>query len=45
MHDALREAGAVSELIVIEGGVHGFRGDDADFALAQAVEWFQRHLQ
>ena len=45
MHDALREAGAVSELIVIEGAVHGFLGDDADFALAQAVAWFQRHLQ
>jgi acetyl esterase/lipase len=45
MHDALREAGAISELIVIEGGVHGFRGDDADFALAQTVSWFQRHLQ
>jgi dipeptidyl aminopeptidase/acylaminoacyl peptidase len=45
MRDALVRVGAISELIVVEGAGHGFQNDDADFAVAQSLAWFQRHLQ
>ncbi len=45
MYDALLEAGATSELIVVEGAGHGFEGEDIDLALAQSLSWFQRYLQ
>lgn len=45
MYDALLEAGATSELIVVEGAGHGFEGEDIDLALAQSLAWFQRYLQ
>jgi acetyl esterase/lipase len=34
-----------SELIVLEGAGHGFRGDDAAKASAAMVSWFEKHLQ
>ncbi|MEO1974213.1 MAG: prolyl oligopeptidase family serine peptidase, partial [Pirellulaceae bacterium] len=34
-----------SELIVLEGAGHGFRGDDAAKASAAMVSWFGKHLQ
>ena len=45
MYNALLEAGATSELIVVEGAGHGFGGEDVDLALAQSLSWFQRYLQ
>lgn len=45
MYDALLEAGATSELIVVEGAGHGFEGEDIDLGLAQSLAWFQRYLQ
>jgi hypothetical protein len=44
MHEALLGAGVESQFIVVEGAEHGFFGEDADFALAESLKWFQRHL-
>ncbi|MAY56842.1 prolyl oligopeptidase family serine peptidase [Pseudohongiella sp. SYSU M77423] len=44
MYSALQEAGVVSEFITIEGGAHGFRGDDAQEAAMARLEWFNQHL-
>ena len=44
MLHALQDAGVESELIVIEGAEHGFTGPDADFAQAESLSWFRRHL-
>jgi dipeptidyl aminopeptidase/acylaminoacyl peptidase len=44
MHEALLGAGVESQFIVVEGAEHGFFGEDADFALAESLSWFQRHL-
>jgi acetyl esterase/lipase len=41
---AFRETGVATDLIVIEGGAHGFRGDDATRATAALVQWFSDHL-
>jgi acetyl esterase/lipase len=45
MHDALSTAGALSELIVIEGAGHFFGAEDAEMASRQMLEWFGRHLR
>ena len=44
MYEALQEHGVESELIIIEGAGHGFRGTDAARASAAMVEWFSTHL-
>jgi len=44
MYQALQEAGVESKLVVIPGAGHGFEGEDADFALSEAVNWFEEHL-
>ena len=33
-----------SQLLVIDGGGHGFKGDDADKANKATAEWFAKHL-
>lgn len=44
MHQALLASGVRSEFKVIVGAEHGFKGEDADLALAETVSWFQEHL-
>lgn len=44
MHAALEQAGVTSELILLEGAPHGFRGDDAVRASAALADWFERTL-
>lgn len=44
IHEAFEAAGVESELIIIEGAGHGFRGEDAERATAALIEWFERTL-
>ena len=44
LHNALREAGVVSELIVIDGGGHGFGPKHIDAAMNPTRAFFRRHL-
>ncbi len=44
MHAALQEAGAASELIVIEGAGHGFRDAAQRQAQQATVAFFEKHL-
>ncbi len=44
IHDAFRQTGVTSELIVIEGAGHGFKGGDNTRATNALVEWFDQHL-
>jgi acetyl esterase/lipase len=44
IHEAFRQHGVASELIVLPGAAHGFRGEDADRATAAMVSWFERTL-
>ena len=44
MHKALSEAEVASEMVVIEGAGHGFRGADGERARAASVAFFQAHL-
>jgi acetyl esterase/lipase len=44
IHEAFETAGVESELIIIEGAGHGFRGDDAERAMAALIAWFERTL-
>ncbi|HUQ94875.1 MAG TPA: alpha/beta hydrolase [Bryobacteraceae bacterium] len=39
-----KESNVPAELLVIKGGGHGFRGEDATRAQAAMVAWFERHL-
>ncbi len=41
---AFDEANVTSELIVIEGAAHGFRGEDGERAASAMVAWFDEHL-
>ena len=41
---AFDEASVTSELIVIEGAAHGFRGEDGQRAASALVAWFNEHL-
>jgi len=41
---AFKEAGVKTNLVVIEGGVHGFRGKHAIQASDALLAWFQKHL-
>lgn len=44
MYAELQEHDVTADFITIEGGAHGFRGDDALEASAARVEWFNQHL-
>lgn len=44
MRDALKEAGVDTDLLVIEGAGHAFRGADAGRAASAQMEWFKKHL-
>ncbi len=44
IHDAFTAQGVDSELIVIPGARHGFRGADNDRATRALVGWFNEHL-
>jgi dipeptidyl aminopeptidase/acylaminoacyl peptidase len=39
-----QEKKVASELIILKGAGHGFRGDDAKKASAAMVAWFEKHL-
>ena len=41
---AFDEANVISELVVIEGAGHGFRGEDGQRASSALVAWFNEHL-
>jgi len=41
---SLQEAGVTSNLIVLEGAAHGFRGEDAKTAGTAMRDWFLAHL-
>ncbi|MBI4907759.1 MAG: alpha/beta hydrolase [Acidobacteria bacterium] len=41
---AFKKSNVPAELIVIPGGGHGFKGDDAVRATTALVAWFERHL-
>ena len=44
VHEAFQKAGVTSELIVLEGAGHGFKGDDTVRATKALVAWFDKHL-
>jgi len=44
IHEAFRKTGVTSEMIVIEGAAHGFKGDDNIRATKSLVEWFDKYL-
>ena len=44
VHAAFKEARVETELIIMEGAGHGFRGEQATQATAARVKWFVEHL-
>ncbi len=44
MCEALKARGVEAELLVIEGGGHGFFGEKSDRANKAWVAWFKKHL-
>jgi dipeptidyl aminopeptidase/acylaminoacyl peptidase len=44
IHEAFQKIGVTSELIVLEGAGHGFRGDDDTRATNEVVAWFDKNL-
>ncbi|MFC1628157.1 alpha/beta hydrolase fold domain-containing protein [Gemmatimonadota bacterium] len=44
IHQAFMETGVTTELIVLEGAEHGFRGEYARRASAAMVAWFEKYL-
>ena len=44
IRDAFKEAKVVTQLIVIEGAGHGFRGEHGSQAAAALADWFERYL-
>ena len=44
MHEAFQKNGVTSELMVLEGAGHGFKGDDKIRATKAMVEWFNKRL-
>jgi dipeptidyl aminopeptidase/acylaminoacyl peptidase len=45
MYQALMQSEVRTEFMAIEGAEHGFVGEHADSALAEAVSWFEEHLR
>jgi len=45
MYAEFQKQRVVSNFITIEGGAHGFRGEDATEAAAARLAWFQEHLR
>ncbi|MEK6238758.1 MAG: alpha/beta hydrolase [Planctomycetales bacterium] len=44
IHKAFQEKKVASELLVIQGAAHGFRGEDKKRSDAALVAWFKKHL-
>ena len=44
IRDAFKEAKVATQLIVIEGAGHGFRGEHSSQAAAALADWFERYL-
>ena len=44
IHEAFQKNNVKTQLIIIEGASHGFRGDDAKRASAAMVSWFEQTL-
>ena len=44
MLEALKEQNVPTELLVLEGAGHGFRGEDRQRAIEALVAWFEKHL-
>ena len=44
MLEALQEKGVSSEIMVLEGAGHGFRGAARTRASEAMVNWFEKHL-
>jgi len=44
MHEALTRSSVKSRLVTVVGANHGFYGEDADKALRETVDWFEKHL-
>lgn len=44
MHSALEEAGVRTEMILLDGAAHGFRGEHAEQASAAMADWFEQTL-
>ncbi|HWC77586.1 MAG TPA: alpha/beta hydrolase, partial [Blastocatellia bacterium] len=44
IHDAFQKNNVKSQLIIIEGAGHGFRGEDATRASAAMLSWFEQTL-
>lgn len=43
-HEAMQQAGALSELIVMPGAAHGFPGAQGQQAESALLDWFDKHL-
>jgi dipeptidyl aminopeptidase/acylaminoacyl peptidase len=44
MSEKLNATGVESDFITIEGGKHGFSGENSSRANQARLEWFQKHL-
>lgn len=44
MHEALQQAGMVSDLMILEHAEHAFEGEDSEVSHEKAYAWFDRHL-
>lgn len=44
IHTAFKNANVTSQLIVLDGAGHGFRGAHSQRAVTELVAWFERHL-
>lgn len=44
IHAALQEQGVATDILILEGAGHGFRGDARDEASEALLDWFETHL-
>ena len=44
IYAAFQKANVTSELVVLEGAGHSFRGEHAERAVSELVAWFEKHL-
>ena len=44
IHQAFLETGVTTDMIILEGAPHGFRGEYFQTAMAATVAWFQKYL-